>query len=114
MQLMVSVEYINCPSERFMAHQFRISVQPLEAGEQVGTALQFDVSNHDDILSVVEKARTRAPVPSEQIAAFTVGLKLFTEVMLAHRETPLFAPLFPHVAAFMKRLKAMPQNGDEG
>jgi hypothetical protein len=38
-------------------------------------------------------------------AEFTIGLKLFAEVLLRHRREPLFAELFPHFNVFMKKLK---------
>ncbi|MFT4053314.1 MAG: DUF3861 domain-containing protein [Novosphingobium sp.] len=96
-----------------MPHHFRISVQSLDAGEPVGTPLAFDVANHDDILEIVDKVRLRAPVPADEVAPFAVGLKLFTEVLIRHRADPLFEPLWPHVGAFMKRLKALPQGNGE-
>lgn len=96
-----------------MPHQFRISVQSLNAGEPAGAALHFDVANHDDLFEIVEKLSRSAPVPAEQVAPLAIGLKLFGEVMMAHRDSPLFAPLWPHIVAFMQRLKARPQGDGE-
>lgn len=90
-------------------HHFRITVEAL--GETAGPSnpdhprLQFDAANHDDILHIVERLRQRGDFDAETAAQLGVGLKLFGEVMLTHRQNPLFAELTPHFGAFMKRLK---------
>ena len=37
--------------------------------------------------------------------SFAVGLKLFSEVMLEHRDHPLFQEFLPQFGQFMKNLK---------
>ena len=52
--------------------------------------------------------RRRGDFDPDTAAALAIGLKLFGEVMLTHKEHPLFAELAPHFGAFMKRLKQGP------
>ena len=93
-------------------HQYRITVEHLSMPD--GTAsphaapLVFEVGNHDDILHIVERLSARSDLASLNPAALAVGLKLFGEVMLAHRDHPLFASLRPHFGEFMKALKRGP------
>ena len=85
-----------------MPHSYRVTLCPQDGH----SPLEFDVTNHDDILQLVERIRASAILPEDEAAACLVGLKLFGEVMLRHRTDPLFADLFPHFGLFMKRLKA--------
>ena len=91
-----------------MPHVYRVIVQRLSNTPLDGEAgvLSFDVTNHDEIIQLVERVKSRAILPNEEAAAFTIGLKLFGDVMLHHRHETPFAELFPHFGAFMKRLKA--------
>ncbi len=90
-----------------MPHPYRITVQSLATDPPANhaEALSFDVTNHDELFQLVEKVRDRGAVPKEEAAEFTIGLKLFSEVMLRHRREPLFSELFPHFGTFMKQLK---------
>lgn len=90
-----------------MAHEYRITVQSLAAEPPAahGGSLTFDVTNHDELLELVDRVAARDILPENEAAEFTIGLKLFSEIMLRHRREPLFAELFPHLGAFMKRLK---------
>ena len=42
---------------------------------------------------------------AEAAKSFAVGLKLFSEVMLEHKNFPLFKDFMPHFGQFMKALK---------
>jgi hypothetical protein len=90
-----------------MPHSYRVTVQSLAPVPPADTApsITFEVTNHDEILGLVERVAARGLMPQQEAAEFTVGLKLFSEVMLRHRRDPLFAELFPQFGAFMKRLK---------
>jgi len=90
-----------------MPHAYRVNVQNLSDDLAGGGAreLTFEVTNHDEIMQLVERVRARGILPDDEVAAFTIGLKLFSEVMLRHRQEALFSDLFPHFGAFMKRLK---------
>ena len=89
-----------------MPYTYRITVQELgtSASPSAGV-LTFDATNHDNVLQVLSRVRERRAVPDEETAEFTIGLKLFAEVLLRHRREPLFAELFPHFNLFMKKLK---------
>ena len=61
--------------------------------------------NHDELLGLVQRVRQRSEFDENTAASLLIGLKLFSEVMLQHKEKPLFAPLMPHFREFMKRFK---------
>jgi len=90
-------------------HHYRITVEHLSDidGQPVPlpATLQFEVGNHDDIFAVVERIRQRNDLPSASATAFAVGLKLFSEVMLENKSSPLFSAFIPHFGQFMKQLK---------
>lgn len=90
-----------------MPHSYRITVQSLATDPPAihPEGLSFDVTNHDELFQLVERVRGGGVLPKEEVAEFTIGLKLFSEVMLRHRREPLFADLFPHFGTFMKQLK---------
>ncbi|ATU92962.1 DUF3861 domain-containing protein [Phyllobacterium zundukense] len=90
-----------------MPHTYRITVEELGEAAFASDArtLTFDASNHDDLIRILELMRDKAILPDGETAEFTIGLKLFTEVVLRHRAEPLFSELFPHLGAFMKKLK---------
>ncbi len=95
-----------------MPHTYRVTVQSLSAEDSFSEAgLTFDVTNHDEILGLVDRVAARQVLPTDEVAEFTIGLKLFSEVMLRHRREPLFAEFFPHFGAFMKRLKGSSEGG---
>lgn len=87
-----------------MPHTYRVTVQSLAAEPQPGS-MTFEVTNHDELLGLVDRVAASGVLPEHEVAEFTIGLKLFSEVMLRHRRDPLFAELFPHFGAFIKRLK---------
>ncbi|MFI8415391.1 DUF3861 domain-containing protein [Serratia sp. NPDC078593] len=98
-----------------LGHRFRITVEALSdrQGEPVEkTPLVFEVENHDDILAIVERIQGREDLAfgAENSAAFAVGLKLFSEVMIEHRKHPVFTPLREAFKAFMVGLKKGPTN----
>ena len=89
-------------------HLYRVTVEHVQdaKGNAVEAApLTFQARNHDDLFPIVEKMRARGLFDAEEAAALAIGLKLFGEVMLQHREHELFAPLRPHFVEFIKRLK---------
>lgn len=91
----------------YMSHQFEISVKKIPASqEEQPEPLTFFVTNHDDILRVVNAVKAAGKIPAEESDEFAVGLKLFGEVVLRHRKDELFADFYPHFLNFMKRLKS--------
>lgn len=91
-------------------HHYRVTVEHLALPDGSAPAaanpLTFEVGNHDDLMAIVARAQQRGDLPAEEAIAFAVGLKLFSEVMLANRELPLFADFAPHFRDFMHELKA--------
>jgi Domain of Unknown Function with PDB structure (DUF3861) len=89
-------------------HLYRVTVEHLEdpkGNAVVADPLSFQARNHDDLLPIVARMRARGMFEPDEAAALAIGLKLFGEVMLRNREHELFAPLQPHFAEFIKRLK---------
>ena len=92
-------------------YTYRITVESLGNPAQP-TALEvgsttFQVTNHDDLLKIVDSVRAKDLLDSEKSAALAIGLKLFSEIVLEKRLDPLFAPLLDPLHAFIKRLKAV-------
>lgn len=91
---------------------YRFEVKVSALSDRSGTPveaqpLQFETENHDNILAIVERLQQRTDLGfgPDETAAFAVGLKLFSEVMLKHRQHPLFEPLREAFPAFMQNLK---------
>jgi hypothetical protein len=90
-------------------HKYRISVEHIEdkqGNPVVDHSLSFITTNHDEIIEIVERIRNARHFEGDDAAAFAVGLKLFSEIMLKNKESPLFTEFRPHFLAFMKNLKA--------
>lgn len=90
-------------------HQYFVSVQHLkDAKGNVSTyaqKLEFYTGNHDDIFQIVEKLESAKFFDEQTTKSFAVGLKLFSEVMLQHRDHALFQEFMPQFGQFMKNLK---------
>ena len=90
-------------------HLYEVTVQHLADAQGNPSTyteeLQFQVGNHDDIFKILEKLQASQLLDSESTKAFTVGLKLFSEVMLENKELLLFKEFMPQFAQFMKSLK---------
>ena len=70
--------------------------------------IELEFENHDEIFQIIDRIREKDLFGSEaQSTEFAIGLKMFSEVMLKHRNHPLFNELKPAFQAFMKRLKSM-------
>ncbi len=95
-------------------HRYRVTLEHITDAQGTSSThapLQFEVGNHDDIVAIIERLRARADFSQESAAAFGLGIKLFSEVMLEDKENPLFSSFRPHFAQFMKELKAGPRKG---
>ena len=83
------------------SYRYRVTVEKLSdaRGEPVhGQSLSFYTANHDDILAIVERLQSKLPFSAGTAAALGVGLKLFSEVALTHRDDPMFAKIRPALA----------------
>lgn len=89
-------------------HRYRITVEHVATakGDAVDRPpLVFEATNHDDLFAIVERMRARTDLPPEDAAPLAIGLKLFSEVALMHRGSPLFSGLRESLRAFIGRLK---------
>ena len=89
--------------------RFRIVVERID--ETPGPAdrserLSFEVCQHDDSLAIVRRVRAGTAFSPEDASALALGVKLFSGVMLAHRDDPLFAAVLPAMRAFTGNLKS--------
>jgi Domain of Unknown Function with PDB structure (DUF3861) len=90
------------------SYRYRVTVEALTNGKgepTKGQALSFEVTNHEDILGIVERMRARLPFDADTIASLGVGLKLFSGVTLAQRHDPMFAMIGPPLNEFSRGLK---------
>lgn len=91
-------------------HLYRITLEHLEdaKGNPVEKPpMTFDVKNHDDLYDIVSRVQAKSLFDPEEARAFTIGLKLFREVMLHNRGIEAFQELDPHMSQFMKALKKL-------
>ncbi len=86
-------------------HHYRITVEALEPEANQQTALTFNARSHDDLFAIVEKSRRAGTLSDDDSAAMAIGLKLLGEIVLEHREEPLFKEFFGHIGAFIQKLK---------
>jgi hypothetical protein len=93
-------------------HRYRVTVEhlaPAKEGEALHAPLQFEAINHDEILAIADRLRTRLDYGDDETAQLAVGLKLFGEILLKHREDALFAPLRESFREFIGGLKKLPE-----
>lgn len=76
-------------------------------GEAVQAApLVFSARNHDDLFAIVERIKSRGVLNNDDSAAFAVGLKLFSEIILENRNQPFFKELSVPMGEMMKMIKS--------
>ena len=97
-------------------HRYRITLEHL-AAPKADTALHdplvFEATNHDDLFAILERSRSKGVFDEETVTALALGMKLFTEVMLKHRNDPLFADIAGPMRSFIGQYKALGQFGEE-
>ena len=92
-----------------MPHNYRIALTQISNGPAdtaAGDTFVFEITNHDDILQVIERARQGGHLPEEEVTPFCVGLKLLAQVVTKHSSEPLFAEFSPHLGEFIRGIKA--------
>jgi hypothetical protein len=88
-------------------YQIDLKELALKDGSEAGENLSFEFENHDDLFKIFDLIKTKNLFEDEKTSLeFSLGLKLFTEVMLKNRKHPLFEDLQPAISAFMKKLKS--------
>jgi hypothetical protein len=91
-----------------MKHLYAVEVIELPQNSESSVPenrLRFDFLSHDDLMEIVAKLQQKQIFSEQQTQTFCVGLKLFSSVLLEHRNDPLFADFAPHFGEFMKKLK---------
>ena len=91
------------------AHNYRITLEYTggkKEGAQAPAPLSFNAANHDDIFEIIARVRAAGVFDEDSAAALALGMKLFSEVMLAHRDDPLFAGIAPAYREFIGQFKA--------
>lgn len=82
--------------------KYQVSVQELDEPSK-GFAFHFD--SHEDLFDILERARRKGKLSEDEVKQFCLGIKLFSGIVLAHREEQPFAALLPAFGSFMRALK---------
>jgi hypothetical protein len=91
------------------AHDYRITLEYIGgkiAGPEAPAPLSFTTSNHDNLFEIIGKVRASGKFDPDTAASLALGMKLFSEVMLAHRKDPLFEPIAGAYREFIGQFKA--------
>ena len=90
------------------AHNYRITLAYTGGRKEAQPPgpLSFEVGNHDDIFEIIARVRASRLFGEDEAAALALGMKLFSEVMLAHRDDPLFAPIAGAYRDYITQFKA--------
>ncbi len=94
--------------ETMKGYLYTIQVDKIEAPQGdllMEPPLSFSVRNHDDLFSIVARMKARNAFSEDEATALAIGIKLFGEVMLNHRDNALFTPIREGFSAFMQGLK---------
>jgi hypothetical protein len=87
-------------------YKIRIDEVLLKDGAPGNKSLEFEFENHDDIFGIVERMQEGNILGDKaQAVEFAIGLKLFSEVLINHKDNPLLEELKPAFQVFMKKLK---------
>lgn len=93
-------------SKRNNCYKIILQETMLKDGSQAGKSLEFEFENHDNIFDIISKVQERNILGDKnQELEFSLGLKLFSEVMMKNNDNPLFEDLKPAFIQFMKKLK---------
>jgi len=89
-------------------NKYKIVLQEVELKDGVSgeRKVDFEFENHDNIFDIMDKIMERNLFEDKgQSLEFSLGIKLFGEVMLKNKDNPLFEELKPAFMQFMKKLK---------
>ncbi len=87
---------------------YKIQLEEIALKAPLGELRTINIAftNHDDLFKIINIQKEKNLFGNENDAIeFSLGLKLFSEVMLRHRDHPLFEELKPAFGGFMKKLK---------
>ena len=84
-----------------------IQISSAKEGENLHPEIQFEFENHDEIFHIIELVKSKKLFEEDAEAIeFTLGLKLFSEIVIENQDKKLFKDFMPALASFMKALKA--------
>ncbi|MCC8188679.1 MAG: DUF3861 domain-containing protein [Bacteroides sp.] len=90
-------------------YKYHISLRMTEdkgSHTEIPSSIEVDFDNHDNIYHIIEKLKEKEPFNSEEeVRQFAIGLKMFSGIMLKHKDSELFKDFQPAFIAFMKKLK---------
>jgi hypothetical protein len=90
-------------------NKYRITLEQLElANGELGNdePIQLEFDNHDEVFSIIKRMLQKNLFSdNNETMVFTIGLKMFSEVMVKNRNNPLFQELLPAFRLFMEKLK---------
>ena len=95
--------------KRANKYYLTLSLQQYANGEtEPAKELGIQFTNHDEIFGIIEKIKDKNIFENDSEATqFALGLKLFSEINLKHRNNPLFEELNEVFPVFMKKLKSL-------
>lgn len=86
-----------------MSKQYHVTVEP--RNDTPAQALELDFTSHEDLHELVERVRGKKMFSEAEATTFVLGLKMFSSVLLAHRNEEPFVDFAPHFGDLMKKLK---------
>jgi len=89
-------------------NKYKITLEEVELkdGLQGEKNLEFKFENHDNLFDIIDKMQEKNVFGDKgQSLEFALGIKLLSEIMLKHKDNPLFEELKPAFIQFMKKLK---------
>jgi len=91
------------------ANTYQLTLAPLMLASGVPATrptLQLEIRNHDELFTIMDRLATKSCFATPQQAAeFGLGLKLFSEVLLACKNEPVFQRFIPAFTLFVRELK---------
>lgn len=91
-------------------HRYRVTLEYIadpDGNPQQCDPLVFEAKSHDEIIGIVELVKKSELMDEPTTTAFVVGQKLFGEVAMENRNSPLFTDFWPHFLEFMKKFKGL-------
>lgn len=86
-------------------HNYRITIEEINAEQEVTRSLQFEHQDREDVLNVVDKIKQGSGLEASLATKVGVALRLLGPVMMENRKHGLFVNFMPHFKVFMKNLK---------
>ncbi|ASI96759.1 DUF3861 domain-containing protein [Vibrio rotiferianus] len=85
---------------------YRITVEEVNSQGQVENTLQFEHTDREDMLKVVDSLRKGSGLDEAEATKVGVAIRLLGPVMMKDRKHPLFIDFMPAFKVFMQNLKS--------